>query len=104
MTTTTHGDQSRSVTLVTRALDAVDRAHARAATVLHDVRNDLLHRLVDRIERAELRTLSVFERARNGVDKVDAVSADVVNRAQGVVGHAIEKARVIRSNRLHVVS
>ncbi len=89
---------------MTRALDAVDRAHARAATVLHNVRNDLLHRLADRIERAELRTNSAFERARNGVHKVDEVSADVVNRAQGVVGQAIEKARVIRSQRQHVVS
>lgn len=101
---TTNGVQPRTDTLVTRALDAVDRAHARAATILHNVRNDLLHRLADRIEHAELVANSAFERARNGVHKVDTVSADVVNRAQGVVGHAIEKARVIRSNRLHVVS
>lgn len=96
--------QSKGIVVLTRALDAIDRAHAKAATVLHNVRNDLLHRLADRIERAERLTTSAFERARNGVHKVDTVSADVVNRAQGVVGHAIEKARVVRSNRPHVVS
>ncbi len=100
----TNAVQAKSVNLLTRALDAVDRMHAKAATVLHDIRNDLVHRLADRIERAELLTTSAFERARNGVHKVDAVSADVVNRAQGVVGQAIEKARVARSSRVHVVS
>lgn len=102
--TITGSVQSKSIVVLTRALDAIDRAHAKAAKVLHDVRNDLLQRLANRIERAELVTTSAFERARNGVHKVDTVSADVVNRAQGVVGHAIEKARVLRSNRLHVVS
>ncbi len=96
--------ESKSITVLTRALDAVDRAHAKAATVLHQVRNDLLQRLANSIERAELKTTTVFERARNGVHKVDTVSADVVNRAQGVVGQAIEKARVARSHRIHVVS
>ncbi len=96
--------ESKSITVLTRALDAVDRAHAKAATVLHDVRNDLLQRLANSIERAELVTTSAFERARNGVHKVDIVSADVVNKAQGVVGQAIEKARIARSHRLHVVS
>lgn len=96
--------ESKSITVLTRALDAVDRAHAKAATVLHGVRNDLLQRLSNSIERAELITTSAFERARNGVHKADTVSADVVNRAQGVVGQAIEKARVARSQRLHVVS
>ena len=100
----TESVQSKSIVVLTRALDAIDRAHAKAATVLHNVRNDLLQRLADRIEHAELVTSSAFERARNGVHKIDTKSADVVNRAQGVVGHAIEKARVLRSNRLHVVS
>lgn len=96
--------ESKSITVLTRALDAVDRAHAKAATVLHDIRNQLLQRLANSIERAELRTTAAFERARNGIHKVDTVSADVVNRAQGVVGQAIEKARIARSHRLHVVS
>ena len=95
---------SKSITILTRALDAVDRAHAKAATVLHNARNDVLQRLSNSIERAELLTTSAFERARNGVHKADTVSADAVNRAQGVVGQAIEKARVARSQRLHVVS
>lgn len=97
-------NQPKSITVVTRALDAVDRAHAKAASVLHDLRNELLQRLANTIEHAELVTTSAFERARNGVHKVDSVSADVVNKAQGVVGQAIEKARVARSHRMHAMS
>lgn len=96
--------RSKNVTLATRALDAVDRAHARAATVLHDLRNRLLSRVEHSIDRAEEVTSSALERARHGVQRVDVVSADVVNRAQGVVGQAIEKVRVNRSHHDHVVS
>jgi len=92
------------VTVLTRALDAVDRAHARAATVLHDVRNELLTRSAHAIDRVEQLTTTACERARVGIERADVVSADVVNRAQGVVGQAIEKARTSRSEQAHVVS
>ncbi|MDQ3370160.1 MAG: hypothetical protein M3680_32480 [Myxococcota bacterium] len=92
---------SQPVTVVARTLDAVDRAHARAAMVLHTVRNDVRTKIERSLERAELVTTKVFERARKGVERADHVSADAVNRAQGVVGHAIEKARVTREKRQH---
>jgi hypothetical protein len=95
---------TRSVTVVTRALDAVDRAHARAATVLHGVRNKVLSAVEHGIDRVDQLASSAFQRARRGVQRVDVVSADVVNRAQGVVGQAIEKARLTRSQREHVMS
>jgi hypothetical protein len=84
---------------MTRALDAVDRAHARAATVLHNVRHVLLTAIERRIDSAEHLATSAIERARHGVHRADTVSADVVNRAQGVVGQAIEKARLIRASK-----
>lgn len=93
-----------SVTIVTRALDAVDRAHARAASKLHGARNDLRSTLEHGIERAEHLANTAFQRARQSVERVDVVSADVVNRAQGVVGQAIEKARETRAKRVHAAS
>lgn len=95
---------TRSVTVVTRALDAVDRAHARVATVLHNARTDLLAKVDRGLDRAEQLTASVFQRAHRSVKRADVVSADAVNKAQGVVGQAIEKARLARSQRAHVVS
>jgi hypothetical protein len=79
-----------------RALDAIDRAHARAATKIHNVRHDLMTSLERRIERAEQLALTAIERARQGVKRVDAASADAVNRTQGVVGRALDKARTSR--------
>ncbi|MDB4960502.1 MAG: hypothetical protein JWP01_501 [Myxococcales bacterium] len=91
--------------LSTRMLDAVDRAHARAAAVLHNVRNSLLTALERKIDGAEHLASSAIERARHGVKHADHVSADVVNRAQGVVGQAIEKARLARASKQdHIVS
>ena len=95
---------SPSPTLVTRTLDAVDRAHARAATILHNARNDLRATVERGLDRAEQLTTTAFERARQRVKRADVVSADVVNRAQGVVGHAIEKARVARAKPEHLPS
>jgi|SRR5665647_3418046 len=95
---------TQEVTVVTRALDAIDRAHARAAAILHGIRHSLLSRVEHGIDRAEKLATSAVDRARHGVEHVDHVSADAVNRAQGVVGTAIEKARLNRAKGLHVVS
>ena len=76
-------------TLMLRTLDAADRAHARVATRLHDARNNLLTSATRGIERVE----HILQRARDGLTRIDSASADVVNRAQSLVGAAIEKAR-----------
>lgn len=89
-----------STSLLTRSLDALDRAHARGAMRLHDLRNDVLASLGRGIDRLE----AVLERARKGLERADTVSADAVNRAQGVVGKAIERARLARSTPAHVAS
>ena len=91
-----------STTLVTRTIDAVDRAHARTAARLHEVRNELLGTIERGIERAEKLGANVIKRARKSVKRVDKVSANVVNRAQGAVGQVIEKARLARSTPEHV--
>ena len=88
---------SSSTSLVTRTIDAVDRAHARTAARLHEVRNQVLATLERGIDRAEEVGASVITRARTSIKRVDKVSADAVNRAQGVVGHALEKARHARA-------
>ena len=93
-----------STSLVTRTLDAVDRAHARGAARLHEVRNDLLSTLERGIDRAEQVSASVIKRARTSIKRVDKVSADAVNRAQGAVGQAIEKARLARATPAHLAS
>lgn len=95
---------SQSVTRVTRALDAVDRAHARAASKLHGARITVLSAVEHGIDRLENALFGAIERARVGVHKADAASADAVNRAQGVVGQAIEKARETRSHREHITA
>lgn len=95
---------SASTSLATRAIDAVDRSHARLAARLHDLRNELLESIKRGIVRAEVLSARVIERARESVNRVDHVSADAVNRAQGAVGHAIEKARLARATPIHVVS
>lgn len=87
-----------STSLAMRAIDAVDRAHARAATKIHNVRSELLSSLDRRLERAEQLAMSAIERARMGVKRVDVASADVVNRTQGVVGRALDKARQSRAS------
>ena len=87
-----------SNSLAMRAIDAVDRAHARAATKIHNVRCDVIASLERRLERAEELAVSAIERARHGVKRVDVASADVVNRTQGVVGRALEKARQSRAS------
>lgn len=93
---------STSTSLATRAIDAVDRSHARIAMRLHDVRNDVLASVRRSIEHAEAITARAIERARAGVDRADHLSADAVNRAQGAVGRAIEKARLARATPAHV--
>jgi len=87
-----------STSLLTRSLDAIDRGHARTAMRIHDLRNDLLATLERGIDRLEL----VLKSARKGIKRIDVVSADAVNRAQGAVGMAIEKARISRTE--HAVS
>ncbi len=89
-----------STSLVTRGLDVIDRAHARTAMRVHDVRNDILTTLERGIDRLE----AVLASARKGIKRVDAASADAVNHAQGLVGKAIEKARLARSTPAHVAS
>lgn len=88
---------SPSTSVVLRTLDAVDRAHARAATRLHDVRNDVLAALERSLDRAEAMSAKAIKRAREGIKRADHASADAVNRAQGVVGQAIERARLART-------
>lgn len=89
---------SHSTSLVTRTLDAVDRTHARAATRLHGLRNDLrgaLERGLDKVE-------EVVASMRDALGRADARSADAVNRAQGAVGQAIERLRHARATPEHV--
>lgn len=80
-------------TLVVRTLDAADRAHARAATRIHDVRNGIRATSLRGIERVEQLVTTAIARAKDAISRVDAAGADAVNRAQGVVGTAIERAR-----------
>jgi hypothetical protein len=80
---------TKRAAIVTRAVDAVDRAHARAAMMLHEARN----RARDAAERGLDRMAAAIDGARDRVKQIDARSADLVNRAQGVVGHALERAR-----------
>lgn len=84
--------------LVTRTLDAVDRTHARAAKRVHDVRNGVRGALERGLDRAE----AVIARLREGLQRADARSADAVNRAQGAVGHAIERLRHARTSPEHL--
>jgi F0F1-type ATP synthase membrane subunit b/b' len=86
---TVHDLSTKRAAIVSRALDAVDRAHARAAMTLHDARN----RARDAAERGLDRAAAVIERARDRVKQIDTKSADLVNRAQGIVGGALERAR-----------
>lgn len=88
-------------TMVTRTLDVADRAHARAAMMLHNARNDLRTTLERGIERVEQLATTACQRARARVQRADHASADAVNRAQGAVGSAIERARQVRSRREH---
>jgi len=99
-----HLSESSRVTVVARTLDAVDRAHARAATLLHDARNDLRSTLERGIERVERLATTACARARQRVQRADAASADAVNRAQGAVGQAIDRARQARARREHATA
>jgi hypothetical protein len=101
---TAHQLSQPSPTLVTRTLDAVDRAHAKAATMIHNARNDVRVTLEHGLDHVEQVMTKGIDRARKGLQRADVVSADVVNRAQGVVGHAIEKARLARSKPAHLAS
>jgi hypothetical protein len=78
---------------VIRVLDTVDRGHARAAAALHDARNAIRTRLELGVDRAEQLTAKLFDGARKNIQRIDATGADTINKAQGLVGHAIEKAR-----------
>jgi hypothetical protein len=93
-----------STSLVTRTLDAVDRAHARAATRLHEVRNGVLAAVERGLDRAEKLSATAITRARKSIKRADEVSANAVNRAQGAVGQAIEKARLSRSTPAYLAS
>lgn len=95
---------SAPTSLAMRTIDAVDRAHAHLAMRLHDVRNQALDSVKRGIDRAEVLSARVIERARDGLSRFDHRSADAINRAQGAVGHAIEKARLARATPVHVVS
>ncbi len=87
---------------LTRVLDSVDRGHAKAAAMIHGARNTLHATLERSLDRAELMSTSMIGGARKRLQRIDVVSADAVNRAQGVVGQAIEKARLARSKPEHV--
>lgn len=80
---------TKRAAVVARAIDAVDRAHARAAMTLHEARN----RIVASAERGLDHAAALIDSARTRLKAIDATSADLVNRAQGVVGAAIERAR-----------
>ncbi|MBA3458613.1 MAG: hypothetical protein H0T46_01525 [Deltaproteobacteria bacterium] len=105
-TTTVHkiADVHSTGGIVTRAIDAIDRAHARTATHLHDRRSSLMTKLEAALDRAEEMMTSAFERARKSMKKIDVVSADAVNRTQGLVGQALERARLARSKPGHLAS
>lgn len=105
-TTTAHklSDVHSNGGILTRTIDAIDRAHARTATHLHDRRSGLVHKLEAAIDRAEELVTSLFERARKSIQRVDVVSANAVNRTQGVVGQALERARLARSKPNHIAS
>lgn len=104
-TSTAHKiSDASSTSLVTRTIDAVDRAHARTAARLHEIRHGLLDTIENGIDRVEKLGSGVIKRARKSIKRVDKVSANVVNRAQGAVGQAIEKARLGRTTPEHVAS
>ena len=91
---TVHPTSPRAkIPLTLRAIDALDRTHARAATTLHGVRNDVRGTLERALDRAQELTLAAFARVRASMKKADAASADAVNRAQGVVNHALDVVR-----------
>lgn len=93
-----------SPSFLTRTLDAIDRGHARSAMRIHDLRNDVLAMLERGIDRLETAGANAIKRARTSIKRADQVSADAVNRAQGAVGHAIERARLSRSTPAHLAS
>ncbi len=70
--------------------------------MLHGARNELRSRFEHGLDRLEQLTSTTIDRARKSVQRVDVASADVVNRAQGVVGQAIEKARLARTKPEHL--
>lgn len=90
--------QSKSP-LTLRAIDALDRTHARAASSLHGVRNDVRGTLERALDRAQELTLAAFDRVRARMKKLDSASADAVNRAQGAVNHALDVAREAKARR-----
>jgi len=83
--------------LVTRALDSIDRSHARAADSIHTIRNSVRGALESSLDRFEAATTSFIKTARKRLTTADSATADAIIRAQGAVGHAIERARLSRS-------
>lgn len=83
--------------LVTRALDSVDRGHARAAASIHTLRNSVRDALTSGLDRIEAVSTKLIKTARKRLTSADTATADAIIRAQGVVGHAIERARLSRS-------
>ena len=98
MTTVHQLSDSHATSLVTRTLDAVDRTHARAAMRIHDLRNGLRGAIERGLDRAEEAVASM----RDALKRADERSASAVNRAQGVVGQAIERLRLARTTPEHL--
>ena len=90
MTTKLNGPSN---SLVTRALDSVDRGHARAADSIHTIRNAVREKLESGLDRIE----DLVKTARTRLTRADSATADAIIRAQGAVGQAIERARLSRS-------
>ena len=93
-----------TTSLVTRALDSVDRGHARAADTIHTLRNTVRETLERGLDRLEAATTSAIKVARKRLTTADKTTADAIIRAQGVVGQAIERARISRSEPQHLAS
>ena len=86
--------------LLTSALDSVDRGHARAASSVHTIRNQVRETLEHGLDRVE----ALVATARKRLTRADAATADAIIRAQGAVGQAIERARLARTTPQHLAS
>jgi hypothetical protein len=98
MSTVHQISDSHSTSLVTRTLDAVDRTHAAVAMRVHGLRNNMRATVESGLDKAE----AAIARARELLVRADERSADAVNRAQGVVGQAIERLRHSRMSPEHL--
>lgn len=108
-TNTQNSTQSSQASLVAatytmRAIDVVDRMHARTATKLHEARNGMRTRLERALDRAEQLTTKLFEVARSSIQRADQLGADAVNRAQGVLNRGLDTAREVGAKRSQLPS